>query len=410
VSGDTEYYCPMDPGVVSDWPAKCGVCNMTLVRRMRGDMGPLPDGVLARMQASPYRLHLGGIVAEAVAYRPLAFEFRAPIQQLASQRVRLTLGADDADLLRDVHSVRVTIDKRTSRGRVADVADEFATIDLDDKLQVDTTDVATVAIDVSDLEIFRSQPVGPPPYLAHEPRFAYSCPKHPAVVRSNAGTCPRGGEALERRALAGDERLRWRCVTHPEFLTIDADEPCPACGAPAVGPERVRFRPRGKVAAIPESAVIDTGLHRLVYVERMPGTFDAVEVQLGPRCGDLFPVIAGVVPGDRVVAQGTFLVDAETRLNSAAAVAYFGASSGGAPNTDSSPAGDSVADENEAIARQSVCPVTGKKLGSMGAPYRVQIAGRTIYLCCEGCEPELRQAPEKYLAKRPGPTPPRHQP
>src|SRR5438128_6907822 len=33
VSLDTEYFCPMDPGVLSDWPGKCGVCNMPLVRR-----------------------------------------------------------------------------------------------------------------------------------------------------------------------------------------------------------------------------------------------------------------------------------------------------------------------------------------------------------------------------------------
>ena len=31
VSSDTEYFCPMDPGVVSNWPGKCGICNMDLV-------------------------------------------------------------------------------------------------------------------------------------------------------------------------------------------------------------------------------------------------------------------------------------------------------------------------------------------------------------------------------------------
>src|SRR5437868_7195099 len=35
VSVDTEYFCPMDPGVLSDWPSKCPICNMTLVRRKR---------------------------------------------------------------------------------------------------------------------------------------------------------------------------------------------------------------------------------------------------------------------------------------------------------------------------------------------------------------------------------------
>src|SRR5262245_54586436 len=48
ISSDTEYFCPMDPGVISDWPSKCPVCNMTLVRRKRGESAPLPDGVMAR--------------------------------------------------------------------------------------------------------------------------------------------------------------------------------------------------------------------------------------------------------------------------------------------------------------------------------------------------------------------------
>ncbi len=51
----------MDPGIVSDWPGKCGICNMALVRRKRGEAVALPDGVIARMQLSPYRIQLAGI-------------------------------------------------------------------------------------------------------------------------------------------------------------------------------------------------------------------------------------------------------------------------------------------------------------------------------------------------------------
>src|SRR4051794_36212578 len=37
ISSDTDFFCPMDPGVLSDWPSKCPICNMTLVRRQKGD-------------------------------------------------------------------------------------------------------------------------------------------------------------------------------------------------------------------------------------------------------------------------------------------------------------------------------------------------------------------------------------
>ena len=61
VSGDTEFFCPMDPGIVSSWPAICPVCNMDLITRKKSDATLLPEGVLARMQFTPYRVQLAGI-------------------------------------------------------------------------------------------------------------------------------------------------------------------------------------------------------------------------------------------------------------------------------------------------------------------------------------------------------------
>ena len=71
VSADTEYFCPMDPGVLSDWPGKCGICNMALVRRKKGEAVVLPDGVMARMQLSPYRIQLAGIQTAPARFQPL---------------------------------------------------------------------------------------------------------------------------------------------------------------------------------------------------------------------------------------------------------------------------------------------------------------------------------------------------
>lgn len=61
VSGETEFFCPMCPGVLSDWPAICPVCHMDLVTRRRGEPIVLPDGTLARMQFAPYRIQQAGI-------------------------------------------------------------------------------------------------------------------------------------------------------------------------------------------------------------------------------------------------------------------------------------------------------------------------------------------------------------
>ena len=51
---------------------------------------------------------------------------------------------------------------------------------------------------------------------------------------------------------------------------------------------------------MPESAVVDTGTRAVVFVEQMPGMFDSVEIAVGPRCGDVYPVASGLEPGSRV--------------------------------------------------------------------------------------------------------------
>ena len=88
VSADTEYFCPMDPGVVSDWPGKCGICNMALVRRKRGEALALPDGVVARMQLSPYRIQLAGIQTAPATFRPLVREFESSGVVLRTETLR----------------------------------------------------------------------------------------------------------------------------------------------------------------------------------------------------------------------------------------------------------------------------------------------------------------------------------
>jgi YHS domain-containing protein len=52
-----------------------------------------------------------------------------------------------------------------------------------------------------------------------------------------------------------------------------------------------------------------------------------------------------------------------------------------------------------AVQKQKVCPVTGEELGGMGKPYKTNVKGQTVFLCCEGCEDDLKKDPDKYLAK-----------
>jgi hypothetical protein len=164
---------------------------------------------------------------------------------------------------------------------------------------------------------------------------------------------------------------------------------------------RTAERSTGRTLAIPAPAVIDTGDRKVVFVERMAGMFDGIEVTLGRRCGDHYPVLRGLAPGDRVVIAGAFLLDAETRLNPALAASYFGAGSRPSrPNP--APPPPPTSDDATLIAKQKVCPVTDEPLGgAMGPPVKVTVDGRVVFICCKACERDLRADPKKYLAKVP---------
>jgi Cu(I)/Ag(I) efflux system membrane fusion protein len=180
--------------------------------------------------------------------------------------------------------------------------------------------------------------------------------------------------------------------------------------------------PSDAVLSIPEQSVIDTGSQKVVYVEREPGMFEGVEVKLGPRTGGYYPVFSGLTAADKIAAAGSFLLDAETRLNPAAASAYFGASG----SESSSQAGSSTStsttraaskkngelssaqleqikklspDDQMLALKQKSCPVTGEPLGSMGMPVKVIVEGHPVFLCCAGCEMEAQEHAEETLAK-----------
>lgn len=95
---------------------------------------------------------------------------------------------------------------------------------------------------------------------------------------------------------------------------------CAACppklnADPAKYLARLAPPPQDQVLSVPESAVIDTGNRKIVYVEKEPGIFEGREVVLGPRIGDRYPVLEGLSVGERVAAAGAFLIDAESRIN-----------------------------------------------------------------------------------------------
>lgn len=120
---------------------------------------------------------------------------------------------------------------------------------------------------------------------------------------------------------AGRYATGYYCPIYPDRL-FDKPQHCPVDKFPT------KYVKVEKVLAVPEMAVVDTGTRKVVYRESAPGVFDMVEVQVGQRAGEFYPLVSGLKEGDQVATRGAFLVDAENRLNPAASAQYFGASGG----------------------------------------------------------------------------------
>jgi hypothetical protein len=55
--------------------------------------------------------------------------------------------------------------------------------------------------------------------------------------------------------------------------------------------------------------------------------------------------------------------------------------------------------EQDAALAQAVCPVSTHHLGSMGKPLKVTAEGRTFYICCDGCEEDVKTKGKEIVAK-----------
>jgi len=478
---DEEFYCPMHPQVVRDnfdpngATPHCPICGMPLSLRKKGQAVKLPPGVTGRVQLSPERIELAGVETVQIGYQPLLKRITT-VGNVAYDQSRLTRIVSRVNgyvekLYVDKTYIAVKQDEPLAEIYSPELYATSQELLLAVQRGVNSELVAPARqrlklLGVGDEEIDAMIASG-----KALPRL---------IIRS-----PRAGQVIGKDIMAGsrvEEGMTLLDIADLSTVWIEADvyendiaylRPGQTIRAtvealpnrvfqgevasiysqldPATRTVRVRFKvdnpadelrpgmfaavqidtPLGNaensksnsVLAVHERSVIDTGTRQIVYVQREPGLFEGVEVQLGPRVGEFYPVLKGLEPGQRVAAAGAFLIDAETRLNPSAG-AYFGASGGPAQNAarGSTPASETSSaaqtpqtsaeeipenvkenlaelspEDRQLAAQQRFCPITKALLGSMGVPIKITLKGQPVFLCCPGCEDEAKKDPDKTL-------------
>ena len=175
----------------------------------------------------------------------------------------------------------------------------------------------------------------------------WACPMHPEEQSDEFGECSICGMDLVEKhevdhshshqptaspTIRADQPpliFKYVCPDHPdEYATVPGL--CPSDGKPLLM--------TGEVLTVPKSAVIDTGLRKIVFVDRGESGYEQVEVEVGPEAWGTsddsktkrryYPIVSGLTPGDMVVTHGNFLIDSQTQLTGSASGAYGGALGG----------------------------------------------------------------------------------
>ena len=177
-----------------------------------------------------------------------------------------------------------------------------------------------------------------------ETSSVWTCPMHPEEQSDEFGECSICGMDLVEKqevdhshahqpitspTIRADQPpliFKYVCPDHPdEYATVPGL--CPRDGKPLIM--------TGEVLTVPKSAVIDTGLRKIVFVDRGESGYEQVEIEVGPEAWGTaegletkrryYPIVSGLTPGDMVVTHGNFLIDSQTQLTGSASGAYGGA-------------------------------------------------------------------------------------
>jgi Cu(I)/Ag(I) efflux system membrane fusion protein len=129
---------------------------------------------------------------------------------------------------------------------------------------------------------------------------------------------------------------------------------------------------------VPADAVIDSGRHKTVYVEKGKGVFEPRMVEIGWRLGDRVQIARGLEPGERIVVAGNFLIDSESRMKM--------------PDSASAANTDKAKTVKDLVCGMDIDP---KSANTTKTVYKCE----TYYFCCDSCKKSFEANPEKYVAQ-----------
>jgi len=316
VAGTAKYQCAMHPQIVSDRPGVCPICQMKLQRvdepaaHAVGEEPTVPGH--APFTLSTERQQLIGVTtgtierrdltqvirtAGKVAYDPELYQTIVEYREALGAKRRI--GASDAaDVRRGADAiVRAAALRLRQRGLSAEQLDAIARDGGDPTSLILPGKTTWVYAQVYEYELDR----------VHAGQTAdITGPSAP-------------GRSYTGKVVAIDPILNATTRTARARILVATPD---AGLRPEAFVDATIAVPLGRVLAIPDGAVLDTGEHRIAFVVEGDGRFEPRSVTLGRDADGYTEVLDGLSEGEKVVTSANFLIDSESRFR--AALATFG--------------------------------------------------------------------------------------
>jgi Cu(I)/Ag(I) efflux system membrane fusion protein len=296
------YHCPMHPEYVSDKKGTCPICGMDLVKSAEDQGGA--SGVVINQD----KQQLIGVKRDVVKVRPLLVEIS-------------TAGKVAYDLdLYEAQQEYILALKRNAATRQS----VSETVRLPAKKLLASARKKLLELGMAQEEIEALRESGKVLDELYLPGKSGSAWLYVTVYEYEIGLVKAGQDVVIDAVAFPGETFKGKVAGIPPVLNAETRS---FRVRVKVADEKGELKPEmfvnarimvdlGEKLAIPEEALMDSGLRKIVYVVK-EDRFEARDVTVGPKAGGFYEVLSGLREGEEIVTSGNFLIDSESKLKGA---------------------------------------------------------------------------------------------